>query len=767
MERVNKIKLLELVSEKKRRREANPLKYAQRHDKQELFYKSNQTIRALFWGNRCFVKGTLISMSDGSKLPIEQIKEGMSVVSYNGTKAQNKKVLKTHNFSASHNPKPMIQLVINGKKITSTYDHEYYVDQQWIPIYQLAWGEMETSQRTKLKLLCKQYGESIDYFSLWWKQNSSNETRERQIWVLQNSDGRKDNQSSQNSSKDLDTKHIKKTSSKSYRQQHIEQQDREFGVGNKQRKCNALIETRKTSSSKWGEMLETHTKREASHRDIKVSEKQTSHEDASNGKIVIKNISNKNRFNKRYFEREVLEITEVKILQSLDRYDLTVKDNHNYVVEDILVHNCGKTEIGAQEVARYLLGQHDHKDIKTPIEIWAICPSFDSQKETTQPKLLRYLPKDSIESITWIRKGIISEIILVNKSKITFKSYEQGRPKFQGAGKRLIWFDEEPPHDIWEECFVRQEAGQLLDIILTMTAIKGMTWVYDEIYLSSDTDLIYVSEAGWDDNPWLTKEQKNIMARGLSPDALKVRKEGQFVRRVGLVCSWWDREKHVKNYENAPMDWTYYEVLDGGWSDPAAWLLLGVDNDDSVHVIDGFREAHLSTDQIKSRRDSKIGGLHIRSGWADCDNPRLLKELSDQGMKLRSVIKIPGETKSWDETLAEKLSEYGTVQKGTGEPRLFLSGNLQQLNPRTGKDYNWLMQEIENLLWQERVADGIIETKPTWDDHRKFGHHFDGIRALAYFLISYKKPLKFSGPLIQVKPNLDPYSVDKNEYERL
>ena len=429
-------------------------------------------------------------------------------------------------------------------------------------------------------------------------------------------------------------------------------------------------------------------------------------------------------------------------------------------------NRVGKTEIGAQEVARYLLGEHEHRVVKNPVEVWVICPSFDSQKETTQPKLLRYLPEGSIASMTWIRKGILSELVLKNGNKATFKSYEQGRPKFQGAGKRLIWFDEEPPHDIWEECFVRQEAGQRLDIVLTMTAIKGMTWVYDEIYLNTDSNLIYVSEAGWDDNPWLTEEQKDIMSRGLSPDALKVRREGKFVRRVGLVCSWWDREKHLREYKTTPTNWTFYEVLDGGYSDPAAWLLIGVDLDDSVHVIDGFRTSHLTTSEIKTRRDSKIGGLHIRSGWADTDNPRLLQELSNLGMDLRPIIKLPKESKSWDEILAEKLSEYGTVQKGTGESRLFISSNLQTMNPRSGVNHNWLMQEIENLMWQERVADGIIQTKPMWDDHRKFGHHFDGIRALSYFLISYKTPSKSTEPMIHVDPNPDPYQ-QMNKWDRL
>jgi len=406
-------------------------------------------------------------------------------------------------------------------------------------------------------------------------------------------------------------------------------------------------------------------------------------------------------------------------------------------------NRVGKTEVGAMEVARYMLGEHEYRDVTPPVEVWSICPSFDAQAETTQKKLLYYLPKSRIVDTTTIRKGIYSSItVKANNgtlSVINFKSYEQGRSKFQGAGKRLIWFDEEPPHDIYEECVVRQEAGQSLDIVLTMTPIKGMTWVYDEIFLSTDTGLYFVSTAGWDDNPWLTDEQKNIMSRGLTREALEVRKYGRFTKRVGLVCNWWEREKHLRDYKEFPRDWAYYECLDGGYSDPAAWFLIGVDNDDSIHIMDGFRETNLQTTEIKKRRDTKTGGLTIRRGWCDDDNPRLQRELSMLGMKLIPVRKDAGAKASWDEALAEKLAEYGTIQKGTGEPRLFISNSLMRVDEKSGRDQNWLVQEIENLLWLEKTTDGQSEQKPKWDDHRKFGHHFDGVRALAYFLMSYKK----------------------------
>lgn len=412
-------------------------------------------------------------------------------------------------------------------------------------------------------------------------------------------------------------------------------------------------------------------------------------------------------------------------------------------------NRVGKTEWGGQEAARYATGQHPHREMKPPFEIWSACPSFDVQEHTTQQKLLRYIPEKQIKRIEYLRGKIIKKLELKNGVTILFKSYEQGREKFQGAGVRLIWFDEEPPKDIYEECFVRVEAGQQLDVIMTMTPVKGMTWVYDKIYKDTSNPDIFISTAGWKDNPWLTEKQIEQMSRGLSPEALQVRRDGKFVKRVGLVCNWWDRSKHLKHYDTLPKSWTYYEVLDGGWSDPAAWLLMGVDNDNSLHIVDGYRRKYTKNERLKEIRDQKVSGLTITRGWIDNNEPRLQVELSKMGWYLSPVEKVPNESKSWDETLAEKLAEYGQIQPGTGEPRLYISDTLIEMNEETGEEENFLMQEIENLVWLEKKSKEGEEITPKWDDHRRYGHHFDAIRALSYLLVSYNKPQK---PLQRTRP---------------
>jgi Bacteriophage terminase large (ATPase) subunit and inactivated derivatives len=397
-------------------------------------------------------------------------------------------------------------------------------------------------------------------------------------------------------------------------------------------------------------------------------------------------------------------------------------------------NRVGKTEWGAQEVAKVALGEHDWIQ---PGEIWSFCPSFDEQKDTTQKKLLRYLPEKKILDRTWLRKGILKELLIDagngRKSKITFKSYEQGREKAQGAGKVLIWFDEEPPKDIWEESFVRVEAGIQLFIILTMTAIKGMTWVYNEIYLNTSNPDIFVSEAGWDDNPWLTEEQKQQMGRGLSAQALKVRRDGKFVKQVGLVCAWFDRKAHVVDIKELPPGDTYFG-LDFGFSVPTAGLWVRVDREFNWWIFDGFYRKGLTNPDIQNLIRLKEATIGRVKRIGDSAQAADIKQLKDSGISIEGVEKLSSKKESWDEYRARLLEQQGRIQELTGKPKLFISSKLVDLDDE-GNEFNFLVKEIENLRWEEVKTDMGIEQRPIWGKQPK--HAID---ALSYIQATINKP---------------------------
>ena len=404
-------------------------------------------------------------------------------------------------------------------------------------------------------------------------------------------------------------------------------------------------------------------------------------------------------------------------------------------------NRVGKTEWGAQETAKVALGEHGWI---TPGEIWVFSPSFDDQKDTTQKKLQRYLPAHRILDTVWLRKGIVKEWTIDagngRISKITFKSYEQGREKAQGAGKVLIWFDEEPPHDIWEECFVRQEAGIALYIIMTMTPIKGMTWVYNEIYLNTSNPDIFVSEADWDDNPWLLDEQKAQMGRGLNPQALKVRKAGKFVKQVGLVCPWFLRSVHVVDIKELPFGETYFGE-DFGFSAPNAGLYVRIDREFNWWVFDGFYRRGMTNPDIQKLIRLKEQGLGIVKRIGDSAQASDIKQLNDGGIKMAGVEKASGTSKqNWDEWRAGLLHELGKIQEGTGKPKLFISSQLvdiddDPLSKTFGQPVAFLVKEFENLRWEETKTDMGIVQKPAWGPQPK--HAID---ALSYIAATIHKP---------------------------
>jgi len=410
-------------------------------------------------------------------------------------------------------------------------------------------------------------------------------------------------------------------------------------------------------------------------------------------------------------------------------------------------NRVGKTEWGGHEAVRFAHKKHpviQFDDL--PNEIWCCAESYDVHRDVNQPKLKRMLDPSRIVDETFIRKGIWSEILYRaddgTVTKITFKSYDQGRAKFQGAGKALIWFDEEPPRDIWEECTVRQEAGRPLHILLTMTPVLGMTWVYDRIYMQTDNKDIKVVTGGWNDNPWLSEEQKQRMGNNLTEQALQVRRDGKFTRMTGLVCSWFDRSVHMKDIYVKP-EWDIYRTIDFGFSNPACVAYIAVDYDDNWYVFDGIYQKGLTNPQLAEIIKRKEVGRRIRGSWADSAAPSDIQELRDLNIDLLPVSKTTGDSKeTWDEHRAKKLEQHGKVQ-GNGKPKIYIDNSLMWVNDE-GDNENWAMYEVEHLKWDDVKHDGETSQKSVWGHGR---NHF--IDTLTYFAVSYKGDTPQSGPTRQ------------------
>ena len=94
------------------------------------------------------------------------------------------------------------------------------------------------------------------------------------------------------------------------------------------------------------------------------------------------------------------------------------------------------------------------------------------------------------------------------------------------------------------------------DLFGTMTPLKGLTWVYDTIYLNryNDKEVFYI-RMEWADNPFLDKEEVENISKGMSEEMLESRRFGLFKANSGLVYPEFDESIHVIDPFDVPKDW--------------------------------------------------------------------------------------------------------------------------------------------------------------------------------------------------------------------
>lgn len=158
-------------------------------------------------------------------------------------------------------------------------------------------------------------------------------------------------------------------------------------------------------------------------------------------------------------------------------------------------NQVGKTFCGAAEAAIHLTGQYPSwwtgRRWDRPVRAWG----GSKTGEVTRDGVQRYLvgePKDESQWGTgaipgdcllhWGRRQGVADAldntivrhVSGGTSTLGFKSYDQGRQKWQSETLDFVWFDEEPPMDIYMEGLTRTNATGGMTYI-TFTPLLGMS----------------------------------------------------------------------------------------------------------------------------------------------------------------------------------------------------------------------------------------------------------------------------------------------------
>lgn len=167
-------------------------------------------------------------------------------------------------------------------------------------------------------------------------------------------------------------------------------------------------------------------------------------------------------------------------------------------------NQLGKTLCGGAEWAMHATGRYpdwwDGAVFDRPCKLWVGGVTTESTRDNPQRILIgppqvkeRWgtgtIPADALKDYAagrGIQDALDSVVvqwggggdIQAGESIIMFKAYEKGREKWQGDTVDGVWFDEEPPLDIYSEGRTRTQAGQRgIFTIITFTPLLGMSQV--------------------------------------------------------------------------------------------------------------------------------------------------------------------------------------------------------------------------------------------------------------------------------------------------
>ncbi len=398
-------------------------------------------------------------------------------------------------------------------------------------------------------------------------------------------------------------------------------------------------------------------------------------------------------------------------------------------------NRSGKTECGAVEAVYMALGLHPYRKNRKNTSGWVVSLSRQVQRDVAQEKILHYLPKETIKDIVMTsgsrenpQSGMIDFIIVKNVfgglSKIGFKNCEQGRDKFQGSSLDYVWFDEEPPFEIYNECKMRilDRKG---DIFGTMTPLKGLTWVYNEIYLNeSKSKEIWHQHIQWEDNPFLDKDEINQFTLTMSEEELQARKFGNFIASSGMVYCEFDENINVVEPFDVPNEWFDNISIDPGLHNPLSCHFYAQDFDGNIYVI----AEHYQSQQTVPFHAEKIKAIANRLDWKKSHNG-MISALIDSAASQKTLAS--------EKNVVELFYENGILVNPKVNKDMF-SGIS------TVKSYLKSADGVSRLFIFKNCVNLIREIKSYWwgkDDSplKKDDHALDELR---YYLMHKKTEFK-------------------------
>ena len=271
-------------------------------------------------------------------------------------------------------------------------------------------------------------------------------------------------------------------------------------------------------------------------------------------------------------------------------------------------NRSGKTVGGGTETVMRLIGKHKYRSDLPLGVVRGRMVTVDIEegiKKIAIPEISKWVPTRYLQDGSWDKSYDRQSrtLTLTNGSSLEFMSYEQATEKFAGTSRHFIWFDEEPPKEIFNECMMRL-VDTNGDWFITMTPMIEMSWTKDEIYdpvKDNIRDDIYVLEVNTEENPFISIEALDrLTSVGQSDSEKQARRSGRYITHTGRIYGptvfSGEYAKDGGNIIEDPlkyhdiwrtlMQYEHFAMWDHGLNNPTAILFACYDTEGRIFVYD-------------------------------------------------------------------------------------------------------------------------------------------------------------------------------------
>lgn len=310
-------------------------------------------------------------------------------------------------------------------------------------------------------------------------------------------------------------------------------------------------------------------------------------------------------------------------------------------------NQVGKTVAGSMEVAMHLTGLYpswwEGRRWDRPVAVWAAGITGETTRDSVQRMLLGRtgsqgtgsIPRDDILSITSARgvSDLVDTIVVQHQSggvsQCVLKTYEKGREKWQAETLDLVWFDEEPPYEIYTEGLTRTNATGGM-VFITFTPLLGMSDVVRRFWVEESGDRA-ITKMDITEALHIDSEQRRRIVSSYLPHEREARAYGIPVLGSGRVFPIEESKITVEAFP-IPKHWAQIGGLDFGIDHPTAAVRLCHDRDDDVVWVDACYRVRDATPLTHCER-LKHWGTWIPWAWP---HDGLIRD-KGSGMELRNI----------------------------------------------------------------------------------------------------------------------------------